>query len=314
MKAFLTALFFTSLVWADDSAKLTALLSKDGVVTIPAGDYHLDGSKPIPLKSNTTVMAHGARFILPESLPDQARVVLFAGENIAHFAWHGGEFVGQVFDPAKKENTWEPSANTKGIEITTTVAGGTHDLLFREVKSNGMAAAVIGVHGKYGKKSESDVEHYAERVAVESCTLLRSGKFMWDYGYLWQIITFPDRLKKLTRRVGPFLLRRAKGDPGIADDLPPVPAAAQSPSGASPSDERVAPAVVAMERQKRACGAGDPVPGAPESRSAEPSALASRKLPQLALAVGEPAATIMNSCDTPRPVTMAPPMRPRERQ
>ncbi len=28
-------------------------------------------------------------------------------------------------------------------------------------------------------------------------------------------------MEKLTRRVGPFLLRRAKGDPGIADDLPP---------------------------------------------------------------------------------------------
>jgi superfamily II DNA or RNA helicase len=28
-------------------------------------------------------------------------------------------------------------------------------------------------------------------------------------------------LDKLTRRVGPFLLRRTKGDPGIADDLPP---------------------------------------------------------------------------------------------
>jgi hypothetical protein len=56
----------------------------------------------MPLRSNMTVMAHGARFILPETLPDQARVVLFAGENIAHFAWHGGEFVGHVFDPAKK--------------------------------------------------------------------------------------------------------------------------------------------------------------------------------------------------------------------
>jgi hypothetical protein len=189
----LLALFLLSVAaFADDSAKLVALLAKDGVVTLPPGDYHLDGSKPIPLRSNTTVMAQGARFILPDTLPDQARVVLFAGENIAHFAWHGGEFIGHVFDPAKKDNTWEPNANTKGIEITTTVAGGTHDILFRDVASNGMAAAVIGVHGQYGKKSEADVEFYAERVAVESCTLLRSGKFMWDYGYLWQIVTFPE--------------------------------------------------------------------------------------------------------------------------
>ncbi|MCA1963688.1 MAG: right-handed parallel beta-helix repeat-containing protein [Prosthecobacter sp.] len=197
------SLFLCLSAFADDTEKLTALLAGGGVVTIPAGDYHLDGSKTIPLKSHTTVMAHGARFILPETLPDQARIVLFAGENIAHLSWHGGEFIGHVFDPTQKDNPWEPNVTTKGIEITTTRAGGTHDLLFREIKSHGMAAAVIGVHGKYGKKSESEVEHYAERVAIESCTLLRSGKFMWDYGYLWQILTFPEHYQ-------PWEVERAK--------------------------------------------------------------------------------------------------------
>jgi hypothetical protein len=190
--SFFLSFFLLLTTQADDSARLQEMLAKGGVVTIPAGDYHVEGRKPILLASITTVMAYGARFILPKTLPDQARVVLFAGENIAHFTWQGGEFIGHVFDPAQKDNTWEPNANTKGIEITTTVTGGTHDLLFREVKSNGMAAAVIGVHGKYGTNSESEVEHYAERVAIESCTLLRSGKFMWDYGYLWQIMTFPE--------------------------------------------------------------------------------------------------------------------------
>jgi len=201
MKSLLGLLLLTTAAFADDSAKLTALFAKDGVVTVPAGEYHLDGTKPISLRSNTTVMAHGARFILPETLPDQARVVLFAGENIAHLAWHGGEFVGHVFDPARKENTWEPNANTKGIEITTTKVGGTHDVLFREVKANGMAAAVIGVHGL--SKGESEVIAYAERVVVESCTLLRSGKFMWDYGYLWQIMTWPEAYE-------PWEVERAK--------------------------------------------------------------------------------------------------------
>ena len=196
-------LLLTTTVWADDSATLTALLAKGGVVTIPAGDYHLDGSKPLPLASNMTVFAHGARFILPESLPDKARVVLFAGQDIAHFTWHGGEFVGHVFDPAQKENLWEPNANTKGVEIITTKEGGTHDILFREVKSNGMAGAVIGVHGLVGKGSESEVTAYTERVTVESCTLLRSGKFMWDYGYLWQIMTWPESYE-------PWEVERAK--------------------------------------------------------------------------------------------------------
>jgi hypothetical protein len=192
MKPLFVLFLLASVSAADDAAQLTAWLAKGGVVTIPAGEYHLDGTRPIPLVSNTTVQAYGARFLLPETLPDQARLVIFAGENVSNFSWHGGEFVGHVFDPADPKNLWEPNANTKGIEITTTVPGGTHDLLFRDVKANGMAGAVIGVHGAYGKSSESKVDHYAERIAMESCTLLRSGKFMWDYGYLWQILTFPE--------------------------------------------------------------------------------------------------------------------------
>ncbi len=187
----LTACCFAS-AQADDTARLTELLAKGGVVTIPPGDYHLDGAQPIPLVSHTTVLAHGARFLLPETLPDQARIVVFTGADIAHLSWYGGEFIGHVFDPAEKENRWQPNANTKGIEITTTRPGGTHDLLFRDVRSRGMAGAVIGVHGLVKKGSESEVLAWAERVVLEGCTLLRSGKFMWDYGYLWQIMTWPE--------------------------------------------------------------------------------------------------------------------------
>lgn len=181
---------------ADDTGRLAALLApgqpSGGVVTIPPGDYHLDGAEPIPLASHMTVSAYGARFLLPRTLPDKARIVLFAGADISHFTWQGGEFVGQVFDPGQRDNTWEPNVNTKGIEITTTREGGTHDILFRDVKADGLAGAVIGVHGLTGKSSESSVGAYAERVALESCSLLRSGKFMWDYGYLWQILTWPE--------------------------------------------------------------------------------------------------------------------------
>ena len=181
---------------ADDTARLAELLApgqpSGGVVTIPPGDYHLDGAEPIPLASHMTVFAYGARFLLPRTLPDKARIVLFAGADISHFTWQGGEFVGQVFDPGQRDNTWEPNVNTKGIEITTTREGGTHDILFRDVKADGLAGAVIGVHGLTGKSSESSVGAYAERVALESCSLLRSGKFMWDYGYLWQILTWPE--------------------------------------------------------------------------------------------------------------------------
>lgn len=181
---------------ADDSMRLQELLaasgSGGGVVTIPPGDYQLDGTKPLVLSSNTTIMAYGARFHLPTTLPDKAKLVVFAGQDVSNFAWHGGEFLGHVFDPDARENSWEPNATVKGIEVTTTRSGGTHDLHFRDVKANGLAGAVIGVHGLATKGSESEVAGWAERVTVENCTLLRSGRFMWDYGYLWQILTWPE--------------------------------------------------------------------------------------------------------------------------
>ena len=109
---------------SDDRSKLAALFSSaadnGGKVTIPPGDYDLDGIKPISLRSEMTITAYGARFHLPEKLGDQARAVLFSGENVKHLRWFGGYFQGSVFDPSKTSNTWEPNANTRGIVITTT--------------------------------------------------------------------------------------------------------------------------------------------------------------------------------------------------
>ncbi len=193
--ALLLAVLFTGPAHADDSAKLAALLAPaiehGGVVTIPPGDYALDGAAPLAIPSRTTVFAYGARFHLPETLGDKARIVVFAGENVSGFQWFGGHFTGRVFDPAQRENAWEPNVSTRVFEITTTREGGTRDILFRDVQSDGVAGAVIGVHGLSKKGKEGEVLAPAERVAVESCTLLRSGKFMWDYGYLWQILTWP---------------------------------------------------------------------------------------------------------------------------
>lgn len=181
---------------SDDTAALETLFTSardhGGIVTIPPGDYHLNGENAIALCSRTTVFAHGARFHFPQSLPAEARIVLFAGVDLQQFAWHGGEFLGHVFDPSRKDNSWEPATNTRAIELTTTRPGGTRDILFRDVKADGVAGAVIGVHGLAKKGSESAVEAYAERIVLEHCTLLRSGKFMWDYGHLWQILTWPE--------------------------------------------------------------------------------------------------------------------------
>ena len=74
---------------ADDTPTIAALLApaaaRGGVVTIPPGDYALDGTIPLKITSGMTVSAYGARFHLPQTLGDKARVVLFAGENVRDF-------------------------------------------------------------------------------------------------------------------------------------------------------------------------------------------------------------------------------------
>jgi len=181
----------------DDTPALAACFAEvarrgGGAVTIPPGEYFVAGQKPVPIPSNTTVFAHGARFQLPKQLGDKARLVVFCGTNVVGFTWHGGFFQGHCFDPARRENSWEPNVSTRIFAIGTTAGGATGDITFRDVRSDGIAGAVVGVEGAGKRGSESEVVTFAERVHVESCTLLRSGKFMWDYGYLWQVIVWPE--------------------------------------------------------------------------------------------------------------------------
>ncbi|MGC4007138.1 MAG: right-handed parallel beta-helix repeat-containing protein [Pirellulales bacterium] len=172
-----------------------------GIVTIPSGTYLLPGKSPIALCDHTHIQATGAIFLLPERLGNQARVTLFAGENLQDFAWTGGEFRGHVFDPDAETNVGEPNVSTRMIVVTTTPGGTTRGLLFRDLRAYDVAGSIVGVFGASKAKSESDVETFAEDVTVENCVLLTSGKFMWDYGYLWQILVWPEDYAERHRRL-----------------------------------------------------------------------------------------------------------------
>lgn len=163
-----------------------------GRVTIPPGTYALSGTSSIRLVGDTHVNAAGAVFLLPDVLGDKARIVLFSGEDVSDFSWTGGEFRGRCFDPAAETNSWEPNANTRPILITTSATGTTARLRFRDIRAEGVAGAVITVLGAVVPGSEREVANHATDVSLEGCTLLASGKFMWDYGYLWQITVWPE--------------------------------------------------------------------------------------------------------------------------
>ena len=196
---------------ADDSEKLAALFARSAgngaTVTIPPGDYQLDGAQPVRLASHTTIVAYGAHFHLPETLGDKARVVLFSGENVSDFRWFGGHFSGSVFDPAREKNTWEPNVNTRALLVTTAPGGETKNITFRDVTSDGLAGAAISVAGAEKRGSDREIETYARNVTVENCSLERTGKFMWDYGLLWQITIWPEDYTPRERAMAAKYLR-----------------------------------------------------------------------------------------------------------
>lgn len=200
---FLCALNLSTELSGDDSEKLASILAapaeQDGKITIPPGDYILNGETPLRIKSGMLISAYGARFHLPDTLGDKARIVLFSGENLTGFRWFGGHFIGRVFDPAKSENSWEPNTNTRAIVVTTTPGGRTEDLIFRDITSNGVAGAVITVLGAERNGSDREVETFARNITITDCSLERSGKFMWDYGFLWQMRVWPEDYSATSR-------------------------------------------------------------------------------------------------------------------
>lgn len=225
---------------ADDFGKLLPLFASaenSSTITIPPGEYALDGASSIPLLSHCTIIAYGARFILPNQI--SRPVVLFSGKDVQDFRWFGGRFQGHVFDPAREVNVWEPNANTRGILITTSPSGKTSDLIFRDITSEGLAGAAITVVGAEKPGSEREVITYARNVTVENCTLERTGKFMWDYGYLWQITVWPEDFDSRERAMAEKYFRSDL----IRDDI-----------GLNDGDDRV-----------RLSNSGKPIPISPNS-------------------------------------------------
>lgn len=182
---------------ADDTAALrrgfaVAAEAGGGVITIPPGDYLLDGDAAIPLCSGLTVLAHGARFQLPEQLGDQPYRTLFEGADICDFMWRGGHFEGHCFDPRRADNTWAPNANTRAIVVGASADGQAGNLRFAEITGHRVAGAVVSARGVIDSALDKVVKKFVTGVDVRDCHLRDCGKFMWDYGLLWQMLVWPE--------------------------------------------------------------------------------------------------------------------------
>lgn len=150
--------------------------AQGGTVIIDPGHYIVKDQ--VCLYSNMTVLAEGAYFAFPETLP-KAHVCMFYGEDIHNFTWEGGTFTGSVYNPNAEENVWPPHAETVAIRIL-----GGSNLRFKQIQGINLAGSCVAVFGT----PQTPIVH----VALEDLKLHNCGKFMWDYGYLWQRITFPE--------------------------------------------------------------------------------------------------------------------------
>ncbi|MBR4653231.1 MAG: right-handed parallel beta-helix repeat-containing protein [Kiritimatiellae bacterium] len=176
----------------DDTAALRDLFkaaakAKCRKVVIDPGVYLFEGSSPIPLYGGCIVVAEGAEFRFPRKLGGR-HLTMFRGTDITGFSWRGGFFRGYVYDPARKDNDWEPHASSRGIVLDTTAKGRTADIRVSDIGGDGLCGAAVTVIGYIGK----GVTNRAENIDVRDCSLSRCGKFMWDYGFLWERRAHPE--------------------------------------------------------------------------------------------------------------------------
>jgi len=184
---------FADGVHNDSAAFLAAFSAADAdenIIHIEPGDYLIDSKDVIPLKSGMSVYAKDARFLFPKMLGDTPHRIMFYGENVSNFYWEGGTFMGYVYNPLNAVGKWEPNASTKCIFLQRTPEGSSEHIRFEGVEGVDVAGAVINVYGKANAIGEDRYPVYD--VDVHACRFRNSGKFMWDYGYLWQRIVFPE--------------------------------------------------------------------------------------------------------------------------
>lgn len=172
------------------SACFEAATDEDTLILIEPGKYLVDSPNSIPLRSNTSVYAQNAEFIFPKDLGTHLHRSMFRGINISNFYWYGGNFRGHVYSPLVSAPDWQPHACSKGIDLLRTPDGISKDLRFENIRSVDLGGSALTVYGTYDENK--NLRYPVYNVDVKGCTFENTGKFMWDYGYLWQRIVFPE--------------------------------------------------------------------------------------------------------------------------
>ena len=179
-------------------------------VIIPPGEYHLSALTPVRLFSGLHVAADGAEFFFPESMEEPMHRTMFHGTDVCDFSWQGGRFHGHVYDVPPAIPKWRPDACSRCIAIETSEHGRTSGLRFDGICGDDCAGGVVTVYGH----SLDGVRNKARDVIVTNCNFDRCGKFMWDYGYLWERLAFPELFTQAEHAVAErfFPMHNLSGD------------------------------------------------------------------------------------------------------
>lgn len=157
-------------------------------IMIAPGEYALSPLEPIELFSNLTVEAEGARFVWQKHWSGPVHRVMFRGVDVSNFTWNGGCFEGYVFDVPPAVSTWAPECCARCIVIDTTPGGKTEKLRFQNIEGVNCSGSVVAVYGDLQPSEQTR----ARNIEVRNCRFKRCGKFMWDYGYLWEKLVFAE--------------------------------------------------------------------------------------------------------------------------
>ena len=157
-------------------------------IVIAPGEYTFAPLEPIELFSDLTVEAAGAKFIWPLHWTGPVHRDMFKGVNVCNFSWNGGCFEGHVFDVPPAVPTWAPECCARCIVIETSADGKTENLHFENIEGVDCSGSVVSVYGYLTMEKQTR----ACNIDVRNCRFKRCGKFMWDYGYLWEKLVFSD--------------------------------------------------------------------------------------------------------------------------
>ncbi len=157
-------------------------------IVIAPGEYALAPLEPIELFSDLTIEAKGAKFLWGRQWTGAVHRDMFKGVDICNFSWTGGFFEGHVFDVPPAVPTWAPECCARCIVIETTENGKTENLHFENIEGFDCSGSVVSVYGYL----RADKQNRACNIDVRNCRFKRCGKFMWDYGYLWEKLVFAD--------------------------------------------------------------------------------------------------------------------------